>query len=64
MSSAQNECVAGLQRRTISGIGAGKPTSKNAGLVPGGTACQFGFEQVLGGGVGEICIYGIKVLKV
>jgi len=44
MNSAQNECVAGLQRRTISGIGAGEPTSKNAGLVPGGTACQFGFE--------------------
>ena len=43
MNSAQNECVAGLRRRTISGIGAGEPTSKNAGLVPGGTACEASF---------------------
>jgi len=45
MNSAQNECVAGLRRRTILGIGAGEPTSKNAGLVPGGTACQVGFGE-------------------
>ena len=62
--SAQNECIAGLRRRAFLGIGAGEPTSKNAGLVPGGTACQFGFGDILNSGVGVICIYRIKVLKV
>ncbi len=41
--NAQNECVAGLRRRTFLGIEAGEPTSKMAGLVPGGTACEASF---------------------